>query len=445
MIDSNLIATALQIPCIVSATMQQAMEQWEDLYVNQGEWQKNRVRPLRIPSILTKELKRLILTEFTASVNNIQTDIDFQAMIPLLRRKLDFGLAVGGLLFKPYWSASGVHVDIVTQNQYLPVNFTNDTCDAIACPQSLTIGKYFYTRIELHKYNPQAMTHMITNRCFRSRNSTDLGTECSLAEVGAWADILPEKTFERVQKPLFAVFQMPDANNIDITSPLGISAYADAIDFIRDADIHWERILWELESSERAIDASEDLFRYRDGKPVLPKGRERMFRSYEKTPDGGSIFNTFSPEIRDVSYFNAFNQILRRIENAVGFSYGTLSEVSDVEKTAEEIKSSKQRSFARIQDIQANLQTALEQLVYGMQYYHNYYENSNQQAKLTCTFGDGVLEDTDKEFNRRLQLVTSGNLKPEKLLAWYFGCSEEEALKYMPAMSNDGGLFDGDD
>lgn len=103
------------------------------------------------------------------------------------------------------------------------------------------------------------------------------------------------------------------------------------MDFIRDADEHWERILWELESSERAIDATEDLFRYKDGKPVLPKGRERMFRSYEKT-DGQSFINTFSPEVRDTAYFHAFNQILRRIENAVGLSYGTLSEVSDVEK-----------------------------------------------------------------------------------------------------------------
>ena len=155
---------------------------------------------------------------------------------------------------------------------------------------------------------------------------------------------MPEKVYENVQRPLFAIFQTPDSNNIDPTSPLGVSVFADAVDFIRDADEHWERILWELESSERAIDATEDLFRYKDGKPVLPKGRERMFRSYEKT-DGQSFINTFSPEVRDTAYFHAFNQILRRIENAVGLSYGTLSEVSDVEKTAEEVRSSKQRSF----------------------------------------------------------------------------------------------------
>ena len=66
--------------------------------------------------------------------------------------------------------------------------------------------------------------------------------------------------------------------------------------------------------------------------------------------------------MRDNSYFHALNQIFRQIENTTGLSYGTISEVSDVEKTAEEVKISKQRSFVRVCDIQKNLQTALEQL-----------------------------------------------------------------------------------
>ena len=158
---------------------------------------------------------------------------------------------------------------------------------------------------------------------------------------------------------------MPDTNNIDLDCPLGVSAFSDAIGFIRDADEQWERILWELESSERAIDASEDLFRFNPetNQPVLPKGRERMYHCLEATGEGGkTIYNTFSPEVRDNSYFHALNQIFRQIENTTGLSYGTISEVSDVEKTAEEVKISKQCSFVRVCDIQKNLQTALEQL-----------------------------------------------------------------------------------
>ena len=104
-----------------------------------------------------------------------------------------------------------------------------------------------------------------------------------------------------------------------------------------------------------------------------------MFRSYEKT-DGQSFINTFSPEVRDTAYFHAFNQILRLIENAVGLSYGTLSEVSDVEKTAEEVRSSKQRSFSRVKDIQENLRNALEQMLYGMQFYQYYYRSQSSRS-----------------------------------------------------------------
>lgn len=184
-------------------------------------------------------------------------------------------------------------------------------------------------------------------------------------------------------------------------------------------------------------------YRYTN-QPILPKGRERMFRCLERTGTGNTVFNTFSPEIRDTSYFNALNQMLRRIENAVGLSYGTISETSEIEKTAEEIRSSKQRSFVRVSDIQQSLQAALTQLLQGLQYYRDYYANRHSEpSELSCTFGDGVLEDTEKEFQRRLQMVQAGILKPEKLLAWYFGCEEAEALQMLPDQQDAGGLFDG--
>ena len=89
-------------------------------------------------------------------------------------------------------------------------------------------------------------THTIQQRCFRSPTPGTLGLECDLTEVPQWANLLPQKTYYDVSQPLFAMFQMPEANNIDPTSPLGVSAYADAVDLIHDADVHWERILWEL-------------------------------------------------------------------------------------------------------------------------------------------------------------------------------------------------------
>lgn len=450
MIDASGITAVLGVPCMVSGKMHKAITSWEKAYADKSPWLTDRIRSMRLPATIARELKRLALTEITVSADDPELENAMKATVRQLRRELDCGIAMGGLILKPYYTKKGIGVDIAPQNHYLPLNFTDDSCDAAICPEELVLGNKIYTRLEYHCYDSEKRTHTIENHCYCSGTQGMLGNECSLSEVPAWADILPKKVFEKVKRPLFAIFRMPDANHIDSLSPLGVSAYADAMDFIRDADEQWERILWELESSERAIDASEDLFRMNpvDGKPVLPKGRERMYHCLERTGDENAIYNTFSPEIRDTAQFNALNQMLRRIENAVGLSYGTLSEVSEVEKTAEEIRSSKQRSYTRVCDIQQSLQEALEELLYGMQYYRDYYTGTVRTAAgLNVTFGDGVLEDTEKEFQRRLQLAQAGFYKPEMLLSWYFGCSEEKALTMMPdnsMKSNAGKLFEGD-
>ncbi len=54
------------------------------------------------------------------------------------------------------------------------------------------------------------------------------------------------------------------------------------------------------------------------------------------------------------------------------------------------------------------------------------------QIETTIIWGDGVLEDTDKEYQRRWSMVLAGKLKLEKSFAWYFGCTEEAARELIP-------------
>ena len=59
----------------------------------------------------------------------------------------------------------------------------------------------------------------------------------------------------------------------------------------------------------------------------------------------------------------------------MGLSYSTLSEVSDVEKTAEEVRVQKRRSFSGVKDIQENLRNAPGARCSGMQFYQDYYRS----------------------------------------------------------------------
>ena len=67
MTDVNRIAAAMGVNCIISGEMQEKMLFWDKLYTNKANWQKGRTKPLRIPSAVSKELKRLTLKEFSAS------------------------------------------------------------------------------------------------------------------------------------------------------------------------------------------------------------------------------------------------------------------------------------------------------------------------------------------------------------------------------------------
>lgn len=131
--------------------------------------------------------------------------------------------------------------------------------------------------------------------------------------------------------------------------------------------------------------------------------------------------------------FNGLDKLLKRIEFNCYLSYGTLSDPQNVDKTAEEIKASKQRSYSAVCDIQKALQRALSHLVWVMDLYASLYNLAPRGEYMTSfTWGDGVMENTDTEFVRRKGLVDGGYLKPEKLLAWYFGISEEDAAAYLP-------------
>lgn len=190
--------------------------------------------------------------------------------------------------------------------------------------------------------------------------------------------------------------------------------------------------MWEFQGSELAVMAESGMFRIVKGEADIPSGNKRLYRIFQDR-DSKDLFKEFAPSIRDNSLFNGLNRIFQRIEFNCGLAYGTLSDPQTVEKTAEEVRGSKQRSLTYIQNIQEALQDSLQHLIYALNAYADICELApSGEYETVFEWGDGVTEDRDKEFTRRLQLVTAGKLKAEKLLAWYFGCSEDKAKEYMP-------------
>lgn len=467
----------LGISIAVSSDMQLAIQQWNDMYLNQPNWKRDGLRTMNLSAAIAHEFARLIMIENQIEITGspfgkyLNTQLK-NSIKDTMKAKVEVYCALGGIAMKPYVSGGNILVDFTQADAFYPTDYdSNGTITGAIFVDAKRIGKYVYTRLETHKFerNVPVMdeslpsedgvpgeprmtnTHTVTNRAFRSEQlistkdeydltcQRPLSEEVPLTEVPDWADLEPSVTIRDVEKPLFVYVRVPSANNVDKRSPLGASVYSKAVENIRDADEQYSESKFEFDALQAAIDADVSLFKLdREGKPVLPRGMERVYRHYDVESAGSGtmnkpFFEVTAPSFRDASLFNGLDHYLKYIEFLCELSFGTISDPTSVEKTASEIEASKQRSYSAVCSMQEAWDSGLKDLVYCMSVLAQLYELAPVgDYDVNIMWGDGILEDYDKEYQRRWSMVLAGKYKLELFLAWHFGVSVEEALKMIP-------------
>lgn len=435
------IAKELNIEIAMNDNMANAINLWSNMYNNSPPWINDEVVPLGIPGAIANELARLATIEFKSEINNNEgLNEIYQELIDVLRINTEYACAKGGLIFKPYFNGKNIEIDLIHQDNFLPISYNaiGEITAAVFLEYKI-IGDKKYTRLEYHDFKEGNYT--IKNIAYVKSNlvkDNSLGKRTILASVPEWSQLQEEITINNITRPLFSYFKIPQANAIDVNSPLGVSCYAKASDLIKEADKQYSRILWEYEATEIAINASESLFvRKEDGTYELPKGKERLYRIFPwEDREGKRNLDTFSPGIRDSNLFNGLNNILRKVEFNCGLAYGTLSDINDVSKTATEIKTSRQRSYSTVKDIQKSLEKALKDLIVSMNDLATLYRLNispiDIDKDVSFDWDDSLVLDKDSELESMRSDVAAGILRPEIYLSKKYGVSEEEALKMMP-------------
>lgn len=424
--------------------MESAVNLWSKMYCNKAPWVKDDVKSMNLPAAIAAEFARLVTLEMRSELSGSERanflNEEYQQLINKLRTQIEYGCAKGGIVFKPYISSQGLKIECAQADSFYPVAFDSSgrLTSAVFC-EYIHRGGQIFTRLESHEFVDNSIT--IKNKAYVSKSNNALGREIDLTDVPEWSELEQALVINDVDKPIYGYFKPALANNIDVGSPLGVSIYSRAVDAIRQADEQYSRLLWEFEGSELAVDVSIDALMQKGGDFKAPKLNKRLYRGLDMA--GDDFYKVFSPQIRDQSLINGLNALLRKIEFLCGLSYGTLSDVQNVDKTAEEIRASKQRSYSVVADTQKALQNALIDLIDGMDVLATLY-NLAPTGRIESSFewDDSIITDRTAEFNERMQLQSSGALRPEINLAWYFGVTEEQALEMMPT-NNSNNLFGG--
>lgn len=419
---------------VLSDKMSSAISLWARMYEDGGPWchGKDAVHSLRLPAAITSEFARLVTIEMSVALSGSSRATFLQAQLaPLLgdiRHHVEVGTALGGAVFKPYVTGTGLAIDVVQGDAFFPTTFdtANRMTGAIFVQQIKRKG-VIYTRAEHHEFS--GGVHTIDNKAFASRSSFSIGSPIDLASVSEWAEIQPTVSIENVDRPLFAYFRIPQANRQDRHSPLGTSVYADAVDSIRDADEQYGRYLWEFEGGQLAVDVAEDLLEHRaDGSVEVPRLQKRLYRRRSVGSRDQNFYEIFAPQLRDESFRRGLNTILQRIEFQCGLAYGTLSDPQDTEKTATEITSSKQRSYSTVRDIQLALQNALDNLLYAMDQMATLYKLAPAGAyKAAYDWDDSIVNDPNQRKQMFWQYVVAGKFPMWRYLVEFENYTEDDA------------------
>ena len=501
MIGARTIEQTLHVSPAISSQMEEAITMWSDMYKNRAPWLKeptyadpSRVTSLGLPALIASEKARMALIEMQSEITTPTEEVeienpDYQEpepdvlgnIIPSvqppmitedrpktstdraeylnkqyeklkkdLRRQLEYGIAKGGLVFKPYVvlnkatddgnsdTTADIEFNYIQADCFYPLSFdASGKITEAAFIETKASKDVIYRRLEYHKWENNKV--QVINKAFKSTNVTnegdmtgvDLGQEVPLTEIPEWKDMPPNTTIQNVDKPLFAYFKMPEANTIDTASPLGASGYARAVNLIKDADMQYSRLLWEYEGGEMAIDIDRDAMQFRtgsDGKQhtVMNHLQARLFRTVDLGQS--DTYQPYAPSLRDASYIQGVNEILMRIEDTCALSRGTLSNIISEARTATELRILKQRSFSANQDIQQALEETLKDVVYIMNAYCDLYEiTPDGEYDISFEWDDSILVDVEEELTKRITLQQNGLASKLENRMWYFGETERQA------------------
>lgn len=519
MIGVNTIQKTLHIEPIISSKMVNAIELWSLMYEDNSPWLQEptltdpvKVTSLGLPAFIASEKARMATIEMKSEITtptesvteanpnyepptvdedgNLQIsnepefitkevilgdtaraeylNTQYTKVKNKIRNQLEYGIAKGGLVIKPYIVISDIttdgentdtennirqdvdiEFDYIHADNFFPIAFDGSgKITEAAFVQVKTDKSTVYTRLEYHKLQNNMVT--VTNLAFKKENRTqpsttdfdsDLGEQINLTEVPEWADLQPVTQIGNVDRLLFAYFKMPEANTIEAHSPLGVSGYSRAVKLIKEADLQYSRMLWEFQGGELAIDIDRDALNTVEDEEKNTYEIPNMLqaRLMRKVDLGNSeTYQVFNPPYRDASLINGLNNILMRIEDVCALSRGTLSDVAAEARTATELKILKQRSYSANAEIQKALEDALKDLVYVMDIYCTLYKvTAPGEYDISFEWDDSILVDVETELNKRITLMQNGLASKLETRMWYFGETERQAREALNNVSQE--------
>lgn len=449
-LDKNPIEEAFGESDISSAEMQEAVRLWSELYrepyASNGNCGYN--PHMAVAATLVAKLDGAMFSEYQSKI----AETGNKSLEELLRnldrvnsKCMQSAMVSGECLVKPIRNATqnNFAFTVIPRENYSVLGRDEfGVITDVGSYDTQTIVNMYYTLVERRTVDAKGYL-TIQNKLFESDTPGMLGDEIPLGDVAQYASL---KASARYPTPIYSIgliqAKMTAVNMID-GSDDGISIFAPSAYTIQLLNEHEAQYKVEFKNARSRVIVSEEFLRSdRLGNPIFD---DDLLMPLEGNHQDVGI-TIFNPEIRDESFKRRENDLLRMIENQNGLKRGMLSDVNfyQQDKSATEVNLSNGEFNLTILDLQRVWTQVVTQAFAICDVLGRLYFGWKSTATPALDYGDGVLYDRNRVFTEMYQLVTSGIMRPEVLLAWYYNMEWEpddkevvEAVqKLMPSMDN---------
>lgn len=362
-----------------------------------------------------------------------------------IRHWVEYGCAYGTVFIKP----NGESLDVFTPTDVMIVDYDNQEIKGIIFKDSYTVGRKYYTRLEYHRFVETTVDgvttypYYVSNRAYVSKSPQSIGNKIDLKQT-KWADLMADTppilkaNGEKLDGPLFGVLRTPQANNVDISTPLGLPVFAEGIEELGDIDVAYSRNAGEIKDSQK-IALLDDRLLMPSGTPVSamsPRGMENR-RNEMKLPhyvknvfgqDEKEFYQEINPQLNTDARLAGINALLSQLSYKCGFSSGyfVFNEKTGM-VTATQVEADDRRTIQFIKDVRDKLEDCLNGVIYALNVFADLYDLTPVGVyETTYDFGD-ITYNREEDRARWWQYVVQG-----KVPAWLFfvkfeGMTEEDA------------------
>lgn len=425
-----------EIKQVNTTTMDELIDFCARIYSGTPDWvnAEDNIRTINFAKTICSEVARLATLAIGIQIEGgargawLQKVIDDTTYFQL-RHWVEYGSAYGTVILKP----SGDKISMYTPDDFIVVDNDNEQITgAVFIDHAVDNGKY-YTRLEYHRF--EGDLYRVTNKCYVGNDKDDTGNSVAI-EATPWAGLMPEAAIEGLESPLFAVLRMPEANNVEVDSPLGLPVFHAACAELRDLDIAYSRNAEEIMDSARTVLVDSDVM-MPGGQPAytvngFERRREELkLPRYVKAVFGNGqdeLYHEINPTLNTAVRIQGIDNLLSQIGFKCGFSNGyfVLDQKTGM-VTATQVESDDRRTIQLIKDIRDKLENCLDDLLYALNAFADLYGLAPAGTyEATYDFGD-ITYNREEDRQRWWQYVQNNYVPAHVYFEKFEGMTEEEA------------------